>query len=427
MRSLGVRLTSSLWFVPSTLVVLAVTLAIVLIWVDTNVAREALYRFPRLFGAGPDGSRSMLAAIAGSMITVAGVTFSITIVAVAQASNQYTSRILRNFMGDRANQIVLGVFLGIFAYCLIVIRTIRGEGALEFVPAVSTLVAFLLAIVGIGFLIYFIHHIAESLQAENLLARVSHETRQVAERLYPRLGPIATEAEIAPQAASHWRPVPADRTGYIQGVDVQQLEELAERAGALIRMDRAIGEFVVEGQPLASLAAAPPSEISELQIAKAWQITAYRTVHQDVGFGVRQLVDVALKALSPGINDTTTAIASLDHLASVLACLAPRSIDGLLRVGSRQTRLIARSTTFESFVDAAFDEIRRNAAGNTNVLARILTALQTVGEFTVDDARRAHLRLQVDRVEQVARRSVPEAAERNWLVRRCDEVRALLT
>ena len=171
------RLRDSLWFVPSLIVLAAVLLAIGMVELSALAPSEALARWPRLFGAGADGSRSMLSAIAGSMITVAGVTFSITMVAVTQASAQYTPRILRNFMRDRANQAVLGIFVGIFAYCLVVLRTIRGGDGPDFVPSLAVLVGILLALLGIAVLIFFIHHIATALQASEIIARIARPSR----------------------------------------------------------------------------------------------------------------------------------------------------------------------------------------------------------------------------------------------------------
>ena len=188
-------LRTSLWFVPTLLISGAVALAVGLVEVNSSMDGERLAeRWPRLFGAGAEGARAMLSAIASSMITVAGVTFSITVVALALASSQYTSRILRNFMRDRANQTVLGVFVGVFAYCLVVLRTIRGGDEGMFVPALAVLVAVLLAFVAIGFLIFFIHHIAASIQATSIIEAAAGETLQAVDRLFPAdVGEAAVE------------------------------------------------------------------------------------------------------------------------------------------------------------------------------------------------------------------------------------------
>jgi uncharacterized membrane protein len=430
LRDLADRLTSSLWFIPGLLVLSAVLLAAFVVWLDTTVGPGLLTRYPQVFGTGSQASRTMLSAIAQSMITVAGVTFSITIVAVAQASSQYTSRILRNFMSDRANQFVLGVFLGVFTYCLVVIRTTRGLD--DFRPALSTLVAFLLAIIGIGVLIYFIHHIAESLQAEYLLARVSRDTVEVIDQQFPhdlgKDGARARAPELDVQLpADAWRPVASDRTGYVQAVDTQGLQDLAGELKTLIRMDRGIGDFVVSGESIVSLADGARADDGIChKLNRVYLITRQRSLYQDVDFGIRQMVDVAVKALSPGVNDTTTAIVSIDHLSAVLVRLAPRAINGVPRPQPGQPGLLPREATFQSFVDTAFDEIRRNAAGNVNVLERMLGAIELVAQFTTDAGRRNHLRIHVDRIADIVARSVAVPLERAVLEERCARLRLQL-
>ena len=232
LRVLLETLRSSMWFVPALIVVGAVGLAVGLIEMDWLSRQELVTRWPRIFGAGADGSRALLSAIASSMITVAGVTFSITVVALALASSQYTSRILRNFMSDRANQAVLGVFLGVFAYCLVVLRTIRGGAEGLFVPSLAVLGAVLLSFVAIAFLIFFIHHIAASIQATSIIAAAAGETLRAVDRLFPAQMSDAsveqTEGAKA-QAVQVWVMVPARTTGYIQGVDGNALFDAQEQ------------------------------------------------------------------------------------------------------------------------------------------------------------------------------------------------------
>jgi len=244
-------LRSSLWFIPSLIVLGTVVLAVALIETDSYGNRESLSEeWPRLFGAGAAGARGLLAAIASSMITVAGVTFSITIVALALASSQYTSRILRNFMRDRANQTVLGAFVGVFAYCLIVLRTIRGGDEGVFVPAVAVFVAVLLAFVAIGFFIFFIHHVAESIQASSIIEAAAEETLRAVDRLFPaEVGEAPAErvenGDVSDLANRTWAPIPARKTGYIQRVDVNALFDVARALGAVVRMEKGIGEFII--------------------------------------------------------------------------------------------------------------------------------------------------------------------------------------
>lgn len=248
LRRLWEDLQSSLSFVPTLIVLGAVALAVGLIEADAWFGRERLMeRWPRLFGAGAEGSRGLLAAIATSMITVAGVTFS---------------RILRNFMRDRTNQTVLGVFVGVFAYCLVVLQTSRGGDEGAFVPALAVLGALLLALVAIGFLISFIHHIATSIQATSIIAAVAGETFVAVDRLFPAdVGVAAIERLPADRdrELSHrtWVTIPARTTGYIQGIDVDTLFAVAREWDVVVRMERGIGEFVVEGSPLVAAVGKP--------------------------------------------------------------------------------------------------------------------------------------------------------------------------
>jgi uncharacterized membrane protein len=203
LRQVWYDVRSSFWFLPALLLAGAIALALLLIEVDTRLAPDVFARWPRLFGTGADGARGLLGVVAGSMISVAGVVFSITLVALSLASSQYTSRVLRHFMRDRANQSVLGIFVGIFAYCLVVLRTIRGGDEGGFVPALAVLVGLLLGLVGIAVLVFFIHHISASIQASQILATVAEETLAVLDRLYPAdAGAAVDDDDTLPAATS---------------------------------------------------------------------------------------------------------------------------------------------------------------------------------------------------------------------------------
>lgn len=417
LRNLFEALRSSLWFIPMLLLSGAVALAVGLVEVDSNISRERLTDWPRLFGAGAEGSRGLLSAIAGSMITVAGVTFSITVVALALASGQYTSRILRNFIRDRANQVVLGVFVGVFAYCLVVLRTIRGGDEGAFVPSVAVLVAMLLAFAAIGFLIFFIHHIAASIQATSIIEAVAGETLDAVDRLFPaEVGGAAAEpvgeAVEAALTGLTWVAIPARKTGYVRGIDADALFDVAREQDVVVRMETGIGEFVIEGSPLASVAGKQPDEESILRLNAAYAVGRDRTVQQDAAYGIRQLVDVALKALSPGINDTTTAINCVDYLGAILARLAARPVETPGRSDGHRLRLITRGPTFAGLLAEAFDQIRQNAEGNVAVLARLLQILEIVAKRTTDVHRVLALRHQADLAAETAERSVPTAHDR---------------
>ncbi len=410
-------LRASLWFVPTLIVTASVALALGLVELDSMASRENLMEaWPRLFGAGAEGSRGLLSTIAGSMITVTGVTFSITIVALALASSQYTSRVLANFIRDRANQTVLGFFLGVFAYCLIVLRTIRGGDEGAFVPGVAVLVALLLSFVAIGFLIFFIHHIAASIQASSIIATTAQETLHAVDRLFPTtMGePLSdfSEPRYPGPSEGGWSTVASPRSGYLQAVDVALLFRLAREHDTVVRMERGLGEFAIEGCPLASVGGSPPDRALQRKLTSAYTISRQRTLQQDAAYGLRQIVDVALKALSPGVNDTTTAVSCIDFLGAILARLIERQVEPQQRAEEGKLRVIARGATFPELLGLAFDQIRQNASGNVAVLVRLLEVLGLLLERTKLPERRFALQQQAERVAELGERSVPAAGDR---------------
>jgi uncharacterized membrane protein len=405
-------LRGSFWFVPSLIVAVNIAFAVALVKADSAGTRPWMARWPRLFGSGAEGARQMLSTIAGSMMTVVGVTFSMTLVALALASSQYTSRILRNFMRDRATQIALGIFSGIFTYCLIVLRTIRGGDESGFIPSLAVFFGVVLAIGGIAVLIFFIHHIASSIQASNIIASVAAETMEAIDRLFPEKlghGPFDYDGDQAllPLPERSWQAVPAQGNGYIQNVDNAALLRLAREHKTIVRMERGIGEFVVHDTTLASLALETPPEdeiISALQ--GAYSIHRHRTVEQDSAFGVRQIVDMALRALSPGINDTTTAVMCVDYLTAILARLASRPIPSTRRYEEGELRVITIGPTFASMVAESFDQIRGSAQGNVAIMLRMLGALQSIAGLTASPNRRRALHDQVEWIAELAERTI---------------------
>lgn len=409
----------------------SVVLATTLIEADSAGIDRWLAQWPRLFGAGSEGARQMLSMLAGSMMSVMGVTFSVILVALSLASSQYTSRILRNFMRSRVTQVTLGIFAGIFAYCLIVLRTIRGGDA-EFVPSLAVSFAFFLALGGVGALIFFIHHIASSIQASSIIASIADETITAIDRIFPEKkghGPDEDEDEVQDQALQSldertWYTVPAEGSGYIQIVGNDALISLARDWKTIVRMERGVGAFVVQNTALASLALTyPPDREMIAALNKAYSINCHRTVEQDPAFGIRQIVDIALKALSPGVNDTSTAVICIDYLTVILARLVSRQFplshcydDGALRV-------INHVPTFEDLLDEAFDQIRRSAEGNVSIMARMLGAIDTLASLTNSPSHRRALKAQLQLIAELADRSIPSKHDLALIKRRMIHVR----
>ena len=426
-------LRSSLWFVPSVMVLGAIALAILLIDADGYAGDAFISAHPRILGAGAEGARGMLTSISGSMITIAGLAFSLTIVAMAQASQLYTSRILRTLMGDRANQFVLGYFVSVFVYCLIVLRTIRG-GEAEFVPSIAVFAGLLLAIASVPVLVFFIHHIAESLQASSIISRAAAQTLKAVEQLFPqKLGDEAEESDVqsARVERPNWHPIPALKAGYIQAVGSEELVQLAQRLNAVVRMERAIGDFTERDSVLATICFNGPQRgldppiIAELN--RIYTISDYRTIEQDAAFGIRQLVDIALRALSPASNDQTTATVCIDFLGAILAALASRRVETSYRSVNGEMHVIAKGPSFRSLVNEALDRLRDAAAEHVEIHLRLLGALEAATRRTTSIYRRRILAAQVDLIASHAERSIHSEHNQALIRQRLAEVRSLIS
>lgn len=423
---------SSLWFVPTLMVAAAIILALLLIEIDGNVKREWLAEYPRIFGAGADGSRGMLSSIAGSMITIAGLSFSLTIVAMAQTSSQYTSRILRNFMRDSRNQFILGFFVGVFAYCLVVLRTIRGGDEGRFIPSFAVFFGLILAIGSIGVLIFFIHHIATLIQASTIIGTAADETIKSVIKLFPEeLGEEADQYEEEKMSeeieTDDWQIIRSHKTGFIQNVDSEVLIRRAEKHNCVFKMERRIGDFVVKNSPLVSFNGSGAADFTgESDFKEIFLISKYRTIDNDAAFGVRQIVDVALKALSPGINDTTTAVVCINYLSAILSELANRRIENQFRSKDGKVRVIARGETFQSLTDAAFNQIRDSADGNTTIYLQILDSIKTVAQQTKSRKRLEVLAKHIELVFEDARIFLKSDFNRQRLQEKTSEAKGMV-
>ena len=410
------RVRDSLWFVPGIAVVTGTVLAMLAVQVPTPSTESELARI-WLFGGGAEGARGVLSAIAGGLITVTGTIFSVTIVALQLASSQFTPRLLGSFMADRVNQAVLGIFIGTFTYTLLVLRTIRSaaEDRVELVPHVGVTIALLLLLLSVGALVLFIDHAARSIQASVILHRESRRALARVEALFPRrVGEAADDvgaAGGADEAAGAPAVVAADAAGYLQAVHGEALWPLAERGGGplTVRMEVHVGAFVFPGKPLAVVwpASRCDAEVAAA-VRSAFALGAERTSEQDVEFGLVELSDIAVRALSPGINDPTTALHCIDRLTEVLAALGTRarpspwraSPDGLVR-------LRVQDTDFDRALGIAFDQIRHYGASNPAVAAKLLASALDLAAV-VPAARRRSLAETADAVLRAARREVDD-------------------
>ncbi|MGV8910810.1 MAG: DUF2254 domain-containing protein [Propionicimonas sp.] len=359
------------WAIPSVCVVAAILLGVGLVRLDHGL--EANLGF--VFGAGPDGAREVLSAISTSMITFTGLVFSITIVVLQLTSSQFSPRVLRTFLRDRLTQLALGSFVATFVYAVTVLRTVT-SGDTAFVPAVSTTVGLGLLLLSVGMFVAYIHHIATSIQVSSILTAIGAETRETLDKRYPPDSPGQAARPPVPTSPVE-RVIPAGRTGIVTQIDTARLVALACAGDVVLRTGLGPGNFVAEGAPLVEVlgsGAVDPEAVS----AAIW-LAKDRTMQQDVAFGFRQLVDIAERALSPGINDPTTAVQALDQLHDLLRRLATRSLrDGLYCDGDGTVRVVTPPETFGGYLDLALAEIDQYGSDASQVQARIDVLLSDV-------------------------------------------------
>ena len=384
------RLRTSYWFVPAVLTVSAVALSFLTVHLDTILNAKWVRATGWIWAGGPEGARNVMATIAASTITVAGVVFSITIVSLTLASSQYGPRLLRNFMADRPTQFVLGVFVSTFLYCLLVLRTIRGtDVAAKFVPFLSVTCGLIFAVISVGFLIFFIHHVSSSILAENLIARVASELRDCAERLFPdslenEEDEIASEKESAEEKAvieAEAHTIGAPSSGFIQAVDVEHLFKAASEGRLLVRLQGRPGDFVAKGSLLAEVW---PKEKAGKKISAAVSHAFYlgqrRTPTQDVEYSIDRLVEVAVRALSPGVNDPFTAITCIEWIGGALIHIGGRKMPSRYRHDDEgELRLVTDTTNFSGIASACLDQIRQYGCASVAVTLRLLDMLARVG------------------------------------------------
>lgn len=426
--SLWETLHASYWFVPSLMAVTAVLLAYLMLQVDEALGTTRANEIEWLYTGGADGARAVLSAIAASTIGVAGTTFSITIAALTLASGQFGPRLLRNFMRDTGNQIVLGTFIATFLYSLLTLRSVRSIDELEFVPHVAVSVSLLLAMASVGVLIYFIHHVASSIQAANVITTAARELDDAIGRLFPETAGRGEEAPETPPAGSvlpvdfeyEAAIVPARGSGYLLVVDADRLIEIARERDMILRLAHRPGDFVVEGTPLARIW---PRERNDDRLIKAVNdamvLGAERSVAQDLEFPINQLVEIAVRALSPGVNDPFTAITCIDRLSTGLCRLAGRKFPSPYRYDEENTlRLIARPFSFSGAVDAAFDQIRQYGRASVAVTIRLLDAIAVVAGCTRTDEQRAVLRRHAEMIAHGGKDETPEESDRAEIGRR---------
>ncbi|WP_414513910.1 DUF2254 domain-containing protein [Nostoc sp. PCC 9305] len=414
------QLHSSYWFIPAVMAVVATALAFTMLNLDRTGKVDIDYWW--IYTGGADGARSLLGSVAGSMISVAATAFSITIVALQLAASNFGPRLLRNFMQDTGNQVVLGTFIGTFIYCLLVLRTIHGEGDgyEQYVPQLSVTVGTLLAIISIGVLIYFIHHASTIIQASHVIENVSEDLHSAIKRLFPeRIGHGEPEhslgiEEIPMSFEKEALPIRANDTGYLQAIDNGELMEIACKHNLLIRLKVRPGKFLIQGSDLALVF--PGKKVNKKltkQINDAFILGKERTEQQDIEFPIDQLVEIALRAISPGINDPFTAIRCIDRISAGLCHLVQRDFPSPYRYDkNKKLRFIAEGVDFQGLLDRAFNQIRQYGKSDAGVTIRLLEAIATIATYTKNSKYQVSLRHHADMILQDSREGLSQEQDR---------------
>ena len=413
-------LRTNLWVVPTLEALLAIALCAGTVALD-RAAYDGHLAFPTWVLAGTaDGARQILTTMAAAVITVVGLVFSITIVALTLASTQFGPRMLRNFIRDRGTQLTLGTFVATFLYTVLVLVAVSPGPHGDFVPHLSITVALALTVLDLAMLIYFINHIAQTIQLPQVIAAIAAD---LARSIVDQGGADASAVdgrerglsptELLSRMDGAGAVIPTPASGYLQYLRHDRLIRIAREADAVIHLPYRPGHFLVQGRPLAVVWPAEAAPHVAANLGRGQITGPYRTLTQDISFGIDQLVEIAIRALSPAVNDTFTALTCIDWLSDCLCRITlgwhPQRIH---RDGHGYVRVIAYQADYDRLVERAFEKIRQAGVGMPAVMIRQLDALYNVAEQTVYPERRQVLLDEAQLILNSCEASVPEKADR---------------
>jgi uncharacterized membrane protein len=421
-------LRTSLWYVPAIEVAAAVVL-----FIGTLIADRAAYRgdftVPGwVISGSADAARQILTTIAAAIITVVGVVFSIILVTLTLASTQFGPRMLRNFIRDRGTQVTLGTFVGTFVYAVLVLASIGVGSHGDFVPHIGVTVTLGLMVADLAVLIYFIHHTAVAIQLPQVIASIAADLAEAIKEQgsgtaepHPKAGPAAVELLARTEAGGAALLAPA--SGYVQFIRHQALVRLATGADAVISLEHRPGHFIVRGPRFATVWPPEAAPLVRQALGRAHVIGPYRTLSQDVSFGIDQLVEIGLRALSAAVNDTFTALTCIDWLGENLCKIVAQWHPARVHRDDRgYIRVIAAEPSYDRLVQRSFEKIRQSSLGMPAVMIRMLEALARIMAETTSEGQRRVLLDQAAMIDRASERSVPEAADRADIRRRYEAI-----
>ncbi|MEO6942680.1 MAG: DUF2254 domain-containing protein [Terrimesophilobacter sp.] len=398
-----------LWPIPLLTIIFAVVAGVLIPILDARVdSRLPDPVIAVLFNGGPDSARAVLSTIAGSLITATSLTFSLTVVALQLASNQASPRLLRLFASDRTVHATLATFLGTFTFSLMVLRSVQNstDATAAAVPSIAITLCLLLTLTSVIMLTIFLAHLAKQLRVETMLRNVHRETKRTIElvRTTTEDGPIDVPSNERPKKV---HTVLAEHSGFLLSASRGRVVSLATHLDLVVEEEHSIGTSVIAGVPLVKWwprSGALPDDFDMVSFGRAIRsayATGYeRTSSQDIGFGLRQLVDITIRALSPGVNDPTTAVHALSHISAVLCLIVqlPTQPAALLD-DEGVARLIVRPHRFEALLNLAVEQPRRYGAADPDVAGRLFLLLREVALNTEDFVHLEAVRSQCSRLE----------------------------
>ncbi len=414
LRQWWADLLAAFWVRPAVMVTAAIVLA------QTLVMSEGWDWLPDeldewFYVGGADGARDVLGVLAGATIGVAGTTFSITVAALTLASNQMGPRLLRNFTRDPGNQYALGALVATFAYSLVVLRSVHDAEDGAFVPQIAVSVGLLMGFACVGVLVWFLHHVAASISVDRVVALVQQDLTAALDQA---CGNTPADPPLEDPGPQHTAPLIAPASGYLRVLDDLALADWAAEHDAVVHLETRPGDFVLPGSTVGSVTPATLREAAQARIAEAMVLGPMRSVEQDLEYAVRQLVEIGLRALSPGINDPFTAIGVLDQLGAALAGLAGRRLPSGRSWREGRLRLVRPATTYEGLADAMFHMLRQAGATQPAVMIRLLEVLAATATVEQDLDRRAALARHADLARDAALRGTADESARNAILER---------
>ena len=411
-RSALLSINASYWFYPALFSAIAFVLSFFTIYLDRNGASDYFTNYEWLHVSRPNGARTTLTVIAGSMIGVASTVFSITIAAVAYASGNYGPRLLTNFMEDKGNQLSLATFIATFVYALMVVRVVRDEDERAasaadasasflpgFTPQLSLMVAMIMAIFAVAVLVYFLHHIPASIRINTVLKDIGVRLIRDIKRRYP-----SEIEEREPREQTEGEPVIAQAMGYIDIIDFDSLDEVARDYEVTIALKVRTGDFIHPDVPIVELSGHEADEEISKKIRNCFSTDGMRTATQDLEYLIDELVEIALRALSPGINDPFTAITAMHWMGAALAELGSRDLDrGPEQEDYDWERVQPLSDDFRHFIERSFGAMRSGVATNRMAALNFINALFSAATSCESDRRLRLIREEAETMVRQAR------------------------